>query len=187
MQLRDGCVHRVIDRGALGRVRARHLRLPEHAPVGKAHDVERRAGDGLVGAIKDRLGDGKALCGKRADDAEFAVDRMRRGQQFARRLAPQHVTARRRFQQISRVRLPALELLDGQRPGKAGDVLREIICEPRRVERERGGHLLGAGKGLLPVDRRHAPTFACRTRPARRRRSCSFAISASPCRPRSRI
>ena len=48
---RASVVHRVIDRRALGRVGARHLRIPEHPARDEAHHVERRAGDALVGAI----------------------------------------------------------------------------------------------------------------------------------------
>ena len=111
MQPRQRPVHRVIDRGALLRVRARHFRIPEHAAGDEAHHVERRAGDAFVGAIDHRLGDRKALRGEPLDHPEFAVHRMRRGQKLARRLSPQHIFARRRLQHIGRVRLPALELL----------------------------------------------------------------------------
>ena len=71
---------------------------------------------------------------QRADDAEFAVDRMRRRQQLAGRLAAQHVAPRRRLQQIGRVRLSALELLDRQRPGEARHMLRR---DNRRAARHR--------------------------------------------------
>ena len=117
MQPRQRRIHVVIDRRALGRIRARHLRLPEHAAVDEIHHIERRAGDGLVAAIENRLRDRKALRMQRADDAEFAIDRMRGGQQLPRRLAAQHIFRRGRFQQIGRVGLPALELLD-RRPGR---------------------------------------------------------------------
>ena len=81
---------------------------------------------------------------QRADHLELAVDRMCRRQQFARRLAAQHVFARRRFQQISRVRLAALELLDGQRAGKAFDGVREVDFKPRFVDAQRTCRVLGA-------------------------------------------
>ena len=131
-------VHGVVDRGALGRVGAGHLRLPEHAAVDEAHHVERRAGDALVRAIDQRLGHRKFLRMQRADDAIFAVDRVRRRQQLARRLAAQDVTPRRRLQEISRVRLAALELLDCQRAGEARHMRVEISLKPRGIERSAG-------------------------------------------------
>ena len=169
VKLRDGGVHRVIDGGALGRIEPGHLRLPEHAAVDKVHDVERRTGHALVGAIDERLRDRKALRVQRADDAVFAVDRMRGGQQFAGRLPPQHVAASRRLQQVSRVRLPALELPDRQRSGEACDIRGEIAFEACDIDPQRGRHILGAGEHLLAVDRRHRATPSL-PRPERDRR-----------------
>ena len=102
MQPRERSIHRVIDRRALGGVRIGHVRLPDHAAVDMIHHIERRAGDAGVIAIEHRHGDRKALRMERADDPELAVDRMRGRQQLARRLAPQHVAARGRLQQIGR-------------------------------------------------------------------------------------
>ena len=98
VQPRQRRVHRVEHGGALVRVGVRHVRHPDHAALDEAHHVERRAGDALVGAIDHRLGDREALLVERADHLELAVDRVRGGQQLARRLAPQHVFARRRFE-----------------------------------------------------------------------------------------
>ena len=53
---------------------------------------------------------------------EFTVHRMRRGQQLARRLAAQHITAMFTGQAEGGVGLPALELLDLQRAPEAGDM-----------------------------------------------------------------
>ena len=155
VQPRDGFVHGVIDGGALGRIGGRHIRLPEHAAIHVAHDVERGARHALVVAIKDRLGDRKTLCVHGADHAVFAVDRVRRRQQLARRLAPQHVSARRRLQIIGRVRLPALELLDRQRAGETFHLAGQISLEPRGIERQRRRDVLGAREGLLAVDIGH--------------------------------
>ena len=131
------------------------MRFPEHAAVDETHHVEGGAGHALVGAKAERLGHRKALRIKRADHAVLAVDRVRGRQQLARRLAPQHIAPRRRLQQIGRVRLPALELLQRQRAGKAADLAGEILREPRLIELERGRRLLGAGKRLLAVYLRH--------------------------------
>ena len=184
MQARDGVVHGVVDRGALGRVGARHLRLPEHAAVDEAHHIKRRAGNALVRAIGQRLCHRKFLRMQRTDHAVFAVDRVRRRQQLARRLAAQDVTPRRRLQQISRVRLPALELLDDQRAGEIFHVCRQIVLKACTIEPQRGRRLLGAGKSLLAVEGHYRSALICarrRTKSARRRRSCNFASSASPC------
>ena len=92
---------------------------------------------------------------QRADDAEFAIDRMRRGQQLARRLAAQHVSAARRLQQISRVRLAAFELLHAERTGEALHLRRQKFLETRGIKPQRGRRLLGAGKSLLAVEGGH--------------------------------
>jgi len=52
---------------------------------------------------------------QRADDAELALDRVRRGQQLARRLAAQRIVPSRRGDAVGRVRLSAAELLDLER------------------------------------------------------------------------
>ena len=170
VQLRERRIHRVVDRGALRRVGARHIRLPDHAALDAAHHVERRAGDALVGAIDDRLGDRESLGVQRADRLELAVDRMRGGEQLARRLAPQHVFARRRFQHVGRIRLAAAELLHGERALEARRVRREVGLQPRHIEAQRRRDLLGARIGRLPVDLGHAFP-AILVRPARCR-SC---------------
>ena len=74
------------------------------------HDEKRCADHVFIGAIKDRLRHRKTLAIKRADDAEFAIDRMRRWQQLARRFPPQNVAALRRLDEIGRIGLAALEL-----------------------------------------------------------------------------
>jgi hypothetical protein len=51
--------------------------------------------------------------------------------------------------------LPALELPDRQRSGEARDVRGEMAFEACTIDPQRGHHVLGAGKCLLAVDRRH--------------------------------
>ena len=160
MQPRDRGVHGVIDRAAFGRGAARHLRLPEHAALDMAHDVEGGADNLRVVAIEHRRRHGKFLRMQRTDDAEFAVDRVRGGQELAGRLAAQHVSARRRLQQIGRVRLPALELAHAERAGKALHARRKISLQPRRIEAQRRRDVLGAGERGLAVDGRHGSIVA---------------------------
>src|SRR4051794_32155700 len=91
MQARESRYHHVIDRGALPRIGSRHLWIPEYPALDEAHHIERRSGNGLVGAVEHGLCNWKSLARQRLDDAEFAIDGMRRRQELARRLPPQHV------------------------------------------------------------------------------------------------
>ena len=152
MQPRQRRIHRVVDRGALGRRRLRHVRFPEHAAAHMAHEIERRAGDALVGAVEQRRGDRKALRMQRADHAELAVDRMRRRQQLAGRLAAQHVAPAGRLDQVGRVRLPALELPQAERPRIAGQ---RATPDRRRAapDRWRAPPAPASRRKMSPVDR----------------------------------
>ena len=154
VQPRQRRVHGVIDARALRRIGSGHLRLPEHAALDMRHDEEGGADHGFVGAIEHRLGDRKALAMERADDAEFAIDRMRRGQQFSRRLSPQHVAPRRRFDEIGRIGLAALELADRGRAGKARHLVAQIDFEPRHIEAQPLGDVPRARKGVLAITHR---------------------------------
>ena len=73
------------------------VRIPEHPALFHRHDVEGGADDAVVGAERIGLRDRKALLAERGDDAEFAVDRVRRRQQFAERLAAHHIGAARAY------------------------------------------------------------------------------------------
>ena len=117
----------------LGRL-ARQRRIPEHAPLFHRHDVEGGADHGIVGAQRIGPGDRKALFAERGDDAEFAVDRMGRRQQFSERLAPHHIGTAGRIEPIGRVRLAALELQDGQRSLIAFDMLAHPAVEAHLVD-----------------------------------------------------
>ncbi len=119
------------------------------------HDEEGGAGHAFIGAIQNRLRHRKALRGKRADHPVFAIDGMRGGQQFAGRFAAQNVAAQRRFNQISRIGLAALELTDHRRSGKSRDVFAQIGFETRDIEAKPLGDLAGAGKVVLAVGARH--------------------------------
>ena len=161
MQPRQRGVHGVIDLRALGRIGGRHLRLPDHPAFDVRHDEEGGADHALVGAIEDRLGDRKALRVQRGDHAVLAIHSVRGGKQLARRFASQHVTTLRRFQEVSGVRLPALELADGERPGEALCMLAQIRLEPPDIEAQALGDLLGAGKCALAVGGVHPRYSVC--------------------------
>ena len=117
MQARDDVVERVVDaRARSARREPGKRRLPEHAALDVIHDVEGGADDALVEAQRVRARHRHIGLGERGDDAVLAIDRVRRRQQLARRLAAQHeAPSVRRRQQEGRVGLAALELLDGRR------------------------------------------------------------------------
>ena len=94
VQLRDRRVHRVEISGPLGRGDFGKGGLPEDPPLDHLHHVEGGADHRLVEAQAERLGDREALRAQGGDHPIFAVDRVRAGQQFARRLAAQHIGAR---------------------------------------------------------------------------------------------
>ncbi len=137
VQLRDGGVHGVVNGAALGGREIGQAPVPEDAAVGEVHDKKRRADDGLVRAEKTRLRHWKAGRAEGAHHLVFALDRVRGREKLPRRLSAQHIFLRRRFEQIGRVRLPAFELLDAQRPGEASDLAREIVFEPPQIEPQR--------------------------------------------------
>src|SRR5262249_13349619 len=136
-----------------------HVRLPDHAALDVSHDIEWRAGDGGIVAIDERRGDREALGVERADHAELAVDRVRGGEQLARRLSPQNVAASGCLQKIGGIGLAALELPHGERGREIAQTRGEESPEPRRIDRQRAGNLSCAGKRSLAVDGRHDPTL----------------------------
>ena len=153
MQPRQRGVHGVIDRRALGGLGTGHVRLPDDAAFDVIHDIERRAGDAGIVAVDERRGDREALGTERADDAEFALDRVRGRQQLARRLSPEHVAACGRFQQVGGIGLAALELAHVQRACEVKQARGKKGFEPRGIDRERAGNVLGSGKRGLAIDR----------------------------------
>ena len=155
MQPRQRGVHGVVDRGALGRRGPRHVRLPDHAALDMRHQVERRAGDIGVVAVDERRGHREALRVERGDHPVLAIDGVRGRQQLARRLAPQHVAARGRRQEIGGIGLAALELAQLERAVEIGQARGEKGFEPRGIDGEPGGDVLGAGKCGLAIDRGH--------------------------------
>ena len=98
MQPRQRGIHRIVDCRAVAGLRIGQMRLPDDMSGDVLHDVKRCADHARIGAIEERPRYRKILLMERADDAEFAVDGMRGRQQLARRLAAQHVAARRALQ-----------------------------------------------------------------------------------------
>ena len=117
------------DLAAIFRRLARQRRIPEHPALFHRHDVEGRADHAVVGAQRIGFRDRKALLAECGDDAEFAVDRMRRRQQFAERPAPHHIGSPGGVEPVGRIGLAALELQDGQRSLIALDVLAHPAVE----------------------------------------------------------
>ena len=113
---------------------ARQRRIPEHPALFHRHDVEGGTDHVVVGAQRVSLGDRKSLLAERCNDAEFAINRMRRRQQFAERLAPHHIGAAGRIEPVGRVGLAALELQDDQRPLIAFDVATHPVVEAQLIE-----------------------------------------------------
>jgi hypothetical protein len=153
MQPRQGRVHGIVDRRAFCRLRRRHVRLPDDAAFDVIHEIERGSGNAGVVAVKHRRGDRKALRVQRADHAELAIDGVRGREQLARRLSPQHVTARGRLQEVCGIGLTALELAHAERRHEIGEARSEKRFEPRHVDREPAGKFLGSGKRGLAVNR----------------------------------
>src|SRR5262249_15074395 len=83
----------------------------------------------------------------------------RRGEQLARRLAPQHVAAGRRVDQVGRIGLPALEFLRRQRTAETVDVRFEVPRERRFGKREsiRAAHVARSDP-LFPIP--HSPNLS---------------------------
>ena len=109
---------RFVVRRALVRRHVRQRGIPVHLAGHEGHQVEDRTDHRFIGAQVQRLGHRHRAAVQRLQHAELAIHGMRRGQQLPRRLAPQHVFAAGGFDQIGRVRLPALELRRHHRPPK---------------------------------------------------------------------
>src|SRR3546814_16307917 len=81
-------------------------------------------------------------------------------QQLSRRLAAQHIGASRRHQLVGGVGLPALELLDRQRPLKARHMIGHPAAERRLVKGETRPNRGGAFILLLCIPTHWAFAFA---------------------------
>ncbi len=141
---------------------ARQRGIPEHAALLHRHDVEGRPDHGVIHAKRIGARNRKVLLAKCCDNAELAVDRMRRRQQFAERPAAHHIGTIGRIEAIGGVGLAALELQDGQRALVTRDILRQPLVEVRLVDAMTLLDLPCAGKFLVfsdAVGHRGAPSF----------------------------
>ena len=126
VQRGDHAVHVVEQCRAFSVRETGQRRVPKSAALHVLHHVERTADQSGIAAQAVHLWHRHARVAQRVHLAVFALDRVGRGQQLARRLVAQHVTRRPSFQQVGRVRLPAFELLNLQRPGEP----RHVPCRP---------------------------------------------------------
>ncbi len=118
---RDQCVDRIaVDGLARRRCEIGRRRIPLHATRHETHHIERAADDTVVFAQMQWCGDRHRTALQRGEHAELAIDRVRRREQLAGRLAPEHVAARRRVDAIGRVGLSTFKLRRRQRPWKPG-------------------------------------------------------------------
>ena len=152
MQGGDDAVHLVENGAFLRRRHARQGGIPEYAALDVIHDVEGRTDDLRV--LAQRVAPGHRHVGvrQRGDDAVFALHRVRRGQQLARRLAAHDVAlAVRGANQVGWVGLTALELFD---PAQSLETL-DMPAHPRRQPLAVEGILRrdrpGADESLLAV------------------------------------
>jgi hypothetical protein len=86
------------------------------------------------------------------DHPVLALDGMGRGQELARRLAPQDVSARGRGEAVGGVGLAALELGDLQGALETRHVGGEPALQPLDVDFLARPHRPGAGEFALPVE-----------------------------------
>ena len=131
---------------------ARKRGIPEHPPLFHRHDVEGSPDHGIVGAQRIGFCDRKALLAQCRDHAKFAIDRVRRRQQFTERPAAHHIGSPGRIEPIGRIGLTALELQDGQRSLIAFDVVPHPAIEMRLIDPMPLLDGLGARKLLVSSD-----------------------------------
>ena len=113
---------------------ARQRGVPEHPALLHRHDVEGGTEDTILHAERVGFCYRKALLAKRGNDAELAIDRMRRRQQFAERLSPHHIGTTGRIEPVGRIGLAALELQDDKRSPVTLDVLAHPAVEADLID-----------------------------------------------------
>ena len=111
--------HLEIDRAPFLRRASRHRTIPDGAAIDHAHHIEPAANHAVIGAQAILARDREPGLIHASLHLIFAIDRMRRRQQWAERLTPENIIARLRLDLVGRVRLPALELCQMQRAFKA--------------------------------------------------------------------
>src|SRR3954454_20182640 len=134
MQSGDDAVHLRVDRGALARLHARQSLIPEYAAFHVLHDVKRGADDRFNLAQREAARDRYPRSIERGYHAILPIHRVRRRQQLARWLAPQHITRGRCNEQKGRIGLAAFELLHLQRAGITRHFRTQVGTQRLRIE-----------------------------------------------------
>src|SRR6185503_10275506 len=182
-----------------GRSEAWQRGVPQDPPFDVLHEIERRTRDAGIVAIVQGARHGYGAVRERVEDAELAIDGVRRRQQRAGRLAAQHVAAAGGGEKVGRVGLPAAKLPDLQSAG-IRQPLGEPVPESRGVHGMRFAHRHG-GRGvdvrarghgryqtteappstamIWPVMWRAAPLASSTTRPSRSAGSPSWRSGVS--------
>src|SRR6266545_3861070 len=176
VKTRQHLVHRVVDPCSLGGRQAGEPRVGQDTTAHVLHDVEGRADHARVLAQRVAARHRDPGAGEARDHAVLAVDRMRRGEELAGGLAPEHVLLTARAEVVGRVRLAANELPHGEPSREARDVLAHVAVERLDVEAVRVPHLHRPCDRLQqlghPVSSSRAPPTAglYHDRPAQRHR-----------------
>ena len=151
VQRRDRGIHRIIVSRALVFGDLGKARIPEDAAFDHVHDVERAADDAFVLANTEYPGHGHRRWSQRAQHARLAQHIVCAFQQRPRWLAPHDIARAGRGQAVRRVGLPALELFNGQRACKSGNIGFHPSRQCRLVE----GHADFARASILIHVSRH--------------------------------
>jgi hypothetical protein len=144
MQAGERARHRRVHRATIRGLDARQRVRREHAPVDLVHHVERRADDLAPGMEQQRARHRHVGARERAQHAVLAVDRVRGGQEVARRLLAQHHRAIVVVDDERRVGLAAADAREAHLAGEPGQRAAQERVEPRRVEAGRARDLGGA-------------------------------------------
>ena len=159
VQCRNDPVHFLVDGSALLRAHARQALVPQHASGHELHDVEGASNHSLVFAQAVHAWHRHVGAIKAAHDGEFALDGVRRRQQFGHRsgFGAHHVVLRRCAQFVGRIGLAALEGLDAQGPTKSGQMLLEPGSEGGDVkglacgDRARANEMIKIAHGVVII------------------------------------
>ena len=135
VQSRQDICHIVVNLGPFGRPEFRQVNAAEDAAVLELHDIEHLADDAFVLAKRIGFRDWYARTVKRRDDLELAVDRMRGGQKFARRLLAQDIALAGTIgDHEGRIGHAAAELAELERGREAFDMVAHVIFQRGRIE-----------------------------------------------------
>jgi len=150
----QGCQHAVelqVELASLGGRHAREFLIPEHAALYKFHDIKGASDHRLVFAqhVHARHRHRRAMQG--LHDAELALDRVGRGQQFGdgTGFGAHHILGRRRDELVGGVGLPTFEHFHLQRADKLRHVLLEPARQGRFINTMLRAHGTGSAEGVV--------------------------------------